>query len=174
MIVLFVICTILVVAAGFGLLLRRQSTPAVLSQDFTAGNVSDRYRPMARLLDDEDFEILNAAGDRRLLNRVRRQRRTIFRGYLRSLRRDHSMLCSAVRCLMVNAATDRQDLAVALIKIEWAFRFVLAGVYVRLAAHAVGLGTVDVRALVGSIDQVAKQLELLRAAASPAMTAAAA
>jgi hypothetical protein len=160
--VLIVVSAIALVALVLGLMVRRQPlTAAGLLTESGVTNMAQRYRPMARLLDNEDFEVLNAAGDNKLLRRIRSQRRTIFRGYLRCLRRDHALLCARVRSIMINSDSDRKDLAKGLLKIEWTFKFFLVGVNARLVMHAAGVGTVDVNGLLGSFEQVRECLESL-------------
>ena len=168
---LIVLFASLLFAAALGLIFRRGSDTVPVPANLVVADIADRYRPMARLLNDEDFEVLNATGDRKLLRRIRSQRRTIFRGYLRSLRRDHAMLCAHVRCLMVQSVSDRGDLASALLKNQLAFECTLAGVHTRLAMHALGVGTVDVSSVLGSFEQLRYQIDILRAPA--AMSAAA-
>jgi hypothetical protein len=169
--VLIVICTVLVLAAAFGLLLRRNTPVVSGTTPLAASDIAERYRPMARLLDEHDFELLNSAGDRRLLSRLRSQRRVIFRGYLRCLRRDHAALCACLRSFMIDASDDRKDLAVALLKMEWTFRLLLVQVNARLAMHTAGVGTVDVTAILGSVDRVLQQLESMKTATAIPVTA---
>jgi nitroreductase len=116
---------------------------------------------MLRLLDGSDFELLNEAGDPKLLRRIRSQRRTIFRGYLRSLGRDHARLCAQVRALIVASNTDREDLASALFRMEMTFQRLMLTVHVRLAVHALGIGSVTAAPLMQCFEQVRQHAESL-------------
>jgi hypothetical protein len=53
-------------------------------------------------------------------------------------------------------------LAAALVKQKVTFFLALALVHVRLALHAVGIGTVDVRSLVSTVDRMRTELSGLR------------
>ena len=73
----------------------------------------DRYRPMMRLLDPEDFEFLRSQPGitSRQVARLRAQRCRIFRGYLRSLSADFGHVCMALKLLIAESQQDRADLA---------------------------------------------------------------
>src|SRR5690349_22619401 len=62
----------------------------------------DRYRPMLRLLDEDDFRELKGQPGftPKMAATLRRQRCQIFRGYLRSLRSDYSRVCLALKLVM--------------------------------------------------------------------------
>jgi hypothetical protein len=159
--VLIILCAVLLIVAVLGFVIRRHPAGGATVSGMSITDIADRYRPMERLLDEDDFQVLNATGDGKLLRRIRSQRRSIFRGYLRCLRRDHAMLCATVRSLMIDSETDQKDLATALLKIEWTFKFFLVGVNVRLACHAIGFGTVDVSGLLGSLDEIRQHMQAL-------------
>lgn len=122
-----------------------------------------RYRPMLRLLEGSDFELLSEAGDPKLMRKIRSQRRIIFRAYLRGLRRDHSMLCDQIRRVMVSADSDRKDLASALFRTEMAFTFLMTVIEFRLVLHAFGFGSVAAAALVDSFERVSQHAKLVSA-----------
>jgi hypothetical protein len=110
---------------------------------------ADRYRPMLRLLSDSD---LNFAGvNVALRNRIRSQRREMFRGYLRCLARDYGILLSGIRTIMVESNVDRPDLAKALAKNRTMFALALCRIEVNLQLHALGMGNVDVSGLVDAL-----------------------
>ena len=70
---------------------------------------ASRYRPMLRLLSDED---LGTGGfSRPVLRKIRAQRRLLFRAYLRCLTKDYGRLLMGIRMVMVNSGVDRPDLA---------------------------------------------------------------
>ena len=150
--------------------------PSVLSSAPHGGSMdllllSVRYRPMLRLLDGADFQFLDASGDPKLIRRMRAERRAIFRSYLRCLRRDHARVCAQIRFIIVNSNSDRKDLAAALSRFEMSFQMLMVGVQVRLAMHALGLGKINAKGLMGSLDRIRIQAESL--AGAPLMPLAA-
>jgi hypothetical protein len=149
------------VAAAAVKLAPRSSGGAVTVEKFDFLALSARYRPMLRLLDGSDFELLNDAGDPKLMRRMRAQRRAIFRGYLKSLRRDHAMLCDCVRALIVHADSDQAALVSNLYRMENSFRFLVLGVNFRLALHALGANNVAVWSLMDCFEKLRSQAELL-------------
>ena len=85
----------------------------------------DSYRPMERLLEEDDFRFLRAAPGYSpdLEKRLRAERRAIFRIYLRRLRRDFVSLHRAARFAVAHGSQDRPDLAGALVR-QWALFWV--------------------------------------------------
>jgi len=116
----------------------------------------ERYRPMLRLLDDEELRFLRSQPGftPKIVAQFRRQRCQIFRGCLRSLSIDFGRICMALKLLMLQASTDRPDLASALIRGQVAFACGVLVVHVRLALYTCGIGTVDVTELVKSIQDL--------------------
>jgi hypothetical protein len=123
---------------------------------------SGKYRPMARLLHEDDFRYLSAQPgySPQLGRRLRSQRRRIFRGYLRSLRRDFANISMALRTLILHSAEDRSDLAAALVRQRLLFAAGMLAVEGRLLLHAAGINTVavDVRGLVESLETMQAQM----------------
>jgi hypothetical protein len=126
-----------------------------------------RYRPMQRLLDPAEEAFVAQHADKAAVRRFRAQRRRVFRGYLCSLERDFDKTCGAIRLVLVDSHQDRPELAAALMKQQ--ARFVLATALVRgrLWLHAAGIGTVDARGLVGSLEAMCSELGQLVPAAAP-------
>ncbi len=160
---------------GFGLLLLLVAVITMRAQSSVAPNapsgtdvfeLSARYRPMLRLLDGPDFELLNEAGDRRLMRRIRSERRSIFRGYLRGLRRDHSIICSKVRQLTLASAADRGDLAAAVFRSELSFRILMGVIEVKLLLHAAGMRSVTATPLVEALERMTSQAKLVSSQAA--------
>jgi hypothetical protein len=84
----------------------------VIAQSNASVVVANRYRPMVRLLADEDTAFI--AADKRMLRKFRTERRRIFRSYLDCLTKDYGRLLNGVRLAMVRSGVDRPDLARAL------------------------------------------------------------
>jgi hypothetical protein len=143
-----------------------------VSVDWISDLSAARYRPMQRLLQEEDYAFLASQPgcDRRLVRRFRAQRRKLFRRYLSCLTRDFSRVCGALRLLMVHSPTDRPDLAVILYKQQALFAFGLLAVQWHLALHACGIGSVDVRGLVRAMEYM--RLELREMVPVPSVAAA--
>lgn len=119
-----------------------------------------RYRPMARLFAEEDYEFLacHKGYGPRIARQLRRERRRVFRSYLDCIKKDFGQLEAATKLCMIMSKEDRPDLARALLKRRLAFAHALMVVEWRLALHSLGLGTVDVSRLMGSLDGMRIQL----------------
>lgn len=134
-----------------------------------------KYRPMQRLLQEDDFRFLAAQRGFTpgLGRRLRTERRRIFRGYLRNLSRDFGKVSAACQMLVVHSAEDRADLAAGLMRQRFLFGLGMLAVEGRLLLHAAGVGTVDVRGLVASLETMQSQIHILltppQAAASAAL-----
>ena len=123
---------------------------------------ADRYRPMLRLLSDDDLAFISA--NKKLQSELRAKRRKLFRGYLRCLTRDYSQLLAGVRQAMVQSGVDRPDLARALTKNRILFAIAICKIEFRLALHATGVGAVDVSGLVDAVEALRGQVRVLSAA----------
>ena len=155
---------LLLIAAAFFMLLRKIISPqrAECFDENWLGEFSvARYRPMERLLAEDDYEFLeHQPGYKpRIKRKLRAERRAIYRDYLRSLTRDFERLYGAAQLLALTSAQDRPDLAAALLKQKWAFAFGMVMVHYRLLLHALGKGPVDIQVLVGPLDALRAQLQ---------------
>jgi hypothetical protein len=124
-----------------------------------------KYRPMERLLGEADFRFLASQPgfSPKLGRRLRTERRQIFRGYLRSLRRDFGAVTAACHLLVVHSAEDRAELASTLMRQQLMFGLGMMAVEGRLLLHAAGIGTVDVHGLVESLETMQTQVRILLA-----------
>jgi hypothetical protein len=139
------------------LLVRRLTAPGTISEcdpDWLANFSTATYRPMQRLLSDADLKYLAAQPGitRETVNQLRRERRRIFRAYLRNLVRDFHRLHLAARMTLVYSEQDRPDLAHALLRQRALFTWAVLNVEFRLVLHALGMGPVDVTHLIGALD----------------------
>jgi len=153
----------LAVGAALAFLFRRliagpKSLP--VSVDWINDLSTARYRPMERLLNEEDYRFLagQPGFDKMMLRRIRSERRKVFRGYLACLSRDFSLVGAALRLMTMYSAQDRPDLAGILYKQQALFALGMLGVQWRLLLHACGLGTVDVRGLVRAMESMRLEL----------------
>ena len=128
----------------------------------------ERYRPMMRLLGDEDLTFLRSQPGftPRMAAKLRIQRCRIFRGYLRSLNADFRRVCAALKLIMLHSEDDRPDLAEVLVRHQMMFAMGLMAVEFRLFLYRWDLCDVDVTGLVKVFD--AMRLELRRLVPSAA------
>jgi hypothetical protein len=161
--------TLFVLALGtFGLLFLMRLRMLQAAETNQAQTVlPGRYRPMLRLLADEDFRFVSA--NPRLKKTLRAERCRLFRGYLRCLTRDYGRLLAGLRHAMVHSGVDRPDLAQALVRNRFRFAVALCNAEMRLVLYSAGIGKVDISGLVGALDALRTQ-----AGALPLTSAAAA
>lgn len=127
---------------------------------------ADRYRPMLRLLSNDDLAFVSADGN--LQRALRTTRRGLFRGYLRCLTRDYAHLLGGVRQAMVQSGTDRPDLARALAKNRVLFAIAICKIEFSLALHAAGIGKVDISGLVDALETLRGQVGVFSTASRTA------
>jgi len=120
----------------------------------------DRYQPMGRLLGDEDLLFLKSQpGYRPAMGaRWERERRQIFRSYLRELKSDFRHLHAQARELVANSGADSAGLVETLMKQQMAFFRVTTALECRLVLQRVGLGKADVAPLMQLIDAMRADL----------------
>jgi hypothetical protein len=114
----------------------------------------ERYRPMLRLLNQEDLHFLQAQPDftKQMASTFCIQRCQIFEGYLRDLDNDFKRVCMALKVLMVCSAHDRPDLASVLVRSQMTFAYGIIVVRFQMVLYRYGVGNVDVTALVELFD----------------------
>jgi hypothetical protein len=124
---------------------------------------AERYRPMLRLLDSDEFHVLRSQPgcDRETISRLRRQRCQIFGNYLRSLQEDFGQVCLALQQLMVHAKQDRPELANVLTRRRLQFACGMARVRWRLVWYRWGVGTVDAANLLRTFGDLEEELRSL-------------
>ena len=130
----------------------------------------DYYKPMARLLAEDEFGRMGAMGfTRRQVEHLRGARRRVFGEYLLELQRDFSALHQEARILLRDSSVDWPDLAVELVKHQVTFQYAVVLAHCRLTAHSLGLRPVDVRGLLESARWMEAQVEMLRPSPVPNM-----
>lgn len=152
-----------IVGCAFLFLFRKLIGPSSISECDPAWVLEfsiERYRPMLRLLNEDDYEFLKSQPgyEPKLARQLRAERRRIFRAYLRSLSRDFQRLNLAAKMLVLYSPQDRPDLAAELMKRRLMFSLGVMRAEVCLVFHAAGIGTVDVRPLLGSLDTLRGQI----------------
>jgi hypothetical protein len=115
-----------------------------------------RYRPMQRLLSEEDYRFLERQQGYhpRLARRLRRKRIKVLRGYLDCIRSDFRRLEAAINFCVAHSPKDRPELAKSVLKKRLVFSYALMAVRFRLLLYALGLGTADIQGLIGSLDEM--------------------
>ncbi len=144
--------------------LSRVRLPAARSSSGALTVSAERYRPMLRLLSDEDFSFVSA--NIALQRSLKSDRRKLFRSYLRCLTRDYGCLLAGIRSAMAGSGVDRPDLARALAKNRALFALAVYRVELRLALHSLGVGTVDISGLVDAFEGLRAQVNVLSATAA--------
>ena len=109
-----------------------------------------RYRPLLRILSEEDLAPVR--NNKRLLRRMRAERADIFRGYIRCLSRDYSRLLSGLSVAAVQSATDRPDLAWAILRSRLLFASTLCRLDVMVLFYRFGVCRVDVSGLAAVVE----------------------
>jgi hypothetical protein len=156
---------VLSLAAAAGLLvsawqlLRRKSPTKGFARDFRTLDLS-RYRPMLRLLSNEDLEYPQAAvpvaGD--IAARLRQRHVELFKAYLRALRADFDLLQDTGHELIAAGAAS-ETLPEALLRAKIEFSRAMWSIRFRLIAFQLGLTGVDARPLLSAVAQAQTALQ---------------
>jgi hypothetical protein len=104
--------------------------------------------PIDRLLDPAEFEYLRARGlSEQRISKLRTQRRSLFRAYMRRLTQEFNVAYDALQTLVVSGTVDRPDLVAELGRQRLRFYRGLVAVEVRLRLNALGFDSVPVPTL---------------------------
>ena len=127
-----------------------------------------RYQPMEYLLSEEDFAFLASQPgyEPEIGARWKRERRRIFRLYLDELKRDFQRLHAEARVMAANADAESAELVGILMRQQVTFWRAMAGLELRLALRAAGIGKVNVRPLLELLE--AMRADLARVSAPQA------
>ena len=154
-------------------LARRLASPQHLtvSAEWIEELAIERYRPMLRLLHQEDLHFLRAQPGftPNMAAKFRVQRCQLFQEYLRHLDYDFKRICVALKGLIVQSEYDRPDLASVLVRNQMTFACGMMMVRFQLVFYRYGVATVDVTALVKLFDDVRLELRTLVPAESCAV-----
>lgn len=129
----------------------QQCTAAWLDQFSVAS-----YAPMERLLDESDGAFLASQLGYRpeIGKRMMKERRRIFRSYLRLLARDFNQLIAIGKLMVVFSHRDQQEFARNLWQQQARFYLQFCAVHLQLAFHPLGWPAVDVRSLLTAVDSM--------------------
>jgi hypothetical protein len=116
----------------------------------------ERYRPVTRLLSDEDLQYaLELAGrDRKLAAAFRRRRIQLLRRYLKEMAADFDKL-QAVGQLMVEAGTAGRELRELLFEQRLRFTLAMFSAELHMLGFRIGISRVDASGLVGALNGLA-------------------
>lgn len=123
-----------------------------------------RFKPMERLLRQEDLRYLAAQGiETRSINRLRAERRAIFRKYLRSLQVDFARITAMVRLAMVESCEPRPELAATLVRARIFFAYTVVLMEARLLLHAIGWSgiTINVQPAIAALSHMRDEWETM-------------
>ena len=100
--------------------------------------------------------------------RVPQASRANFRGYMLQLWDEARRILRALKLVTITSATDRSDLAGAVIKLQVLFGVSVISVEVKLALYRIGWSRIDASSLTGSLSAIRAQLLWSVALAQPA------
>lgn len=136
---------------------------ASLSPDWLFQFSVDRYRPMLRLLDDQDFLLLRTQPGFTpdMPARIRLQRCQIFRQYLDFLHGDFQQVVGSLKMVMAQSCNDRPELARVLVRMQILFVLGMFLIRLRLVLYRWGLAKVNISPLISMFDFVREKLLVL-------------
>jgi hypothetical protein len=161
--VLLTVLIALPVAVALGALIRRlavQSQCLPVTAEWIDELSLDRYRPMLRLLGEDDTVYLRQREgySRKQACAYRSARCQIIRGYLNWLEEDFARIATALRVLMVQSHQDRPDLAILLIRHKIIFHYGIMAIRLHLLVYRWGLTRVDTSLVMGAFDSLRVEL----------------
>lgn len=124
-----------------------------------------RYQPMEHLLSEYDFAFLSSQPGYtpEIGARWKRERRHIFRLYLKDLKRDFLRLHAQARVIAAGADAESAELVGTLMRQQITFWRAMAGLELRLALRGAGIGKIDVRPLLEMLEAMRADLARLNA-----------
>jgi hypothetical protein len=124
-----------------------------------------RYEPMGRLMCDEDLEFLKAQPGytAEIGKEFSRERRRIFRLYLRDLAGEFRRLHAHARAVVASLSAEHSPLVGLLLRQQARFWYEMAAVELRLSLSWAGKGSLDARGLIEALATM--QAEISRVAA---------
>jgi hypothetical protein len=123
------------------------------------------YYPMEELLSDEDFQFLSRQPgfDLSLYRKLRRDRLHIFKQYLNRAIGDFNRLHTAIRTLVATSQEDCSEVAVRLVRLRVTFLGAVLRAELSYRLCLLGFHSLAVRSLIGQLEEMNLQLNLLLA-----------
>lgn len=158
-------------AGGFWFLLSRLNTGhdgqeniAEWFEEFSL----DAYRPMQRLLDQNDYSFLETQPGYRpsIAKELRAERKQVFQVYLRQLIRDFNKLVHLSNLLLIHSEEDQPELAKAIHQIRMRFFFNVTVTQLSLALPVVRWNTTRATSLIGLLSEMRDSIHTTRAVAA--------
>ncbi len=127
----------------------------------------DRFEPMARLLSDEDFQFLKAQPGFKpeIGKKFLRERRRIFRLYLRELAAEFHRLHAYARSIVATLPSENSALVGMLLRQQVRFWYEISALELRISLGSLG-ASVNARGLVNAISQMQTEISQLAAPAA--------
>ncbi len=163
----FLFAVSFIVLLGFaGVMIRRRAASQSDGPDWNwARDFSiDKYRPMQRLLSQEDYTFLKSQPGYHpsMARTLRSSRRQAFRSYMSSLRHDFDRLYLSAKFAVLHSDTDQSELVTAIFKQRVIFYSALCLIEVRLGLYTLGIGSVDIRPVLGALEAVRDATRVLQ------------
>lgn len=160
----FAISAAAVLTVAFGLLIRSlflRHPDIEGAAEWLADFSLEKYRPMQRLLNEWDFEFLakQPGYTVQIEARLRRQRRQIFRMYLRQLYGDFNRLLSIGRFMVLASPEDRSDLEQTMTQLRFRFYWNWVCAQIFISIHPLPAGSASARKLVGALELLQESLQ---------------
>jgi hypothetical protein len=121
------------------------------------------YRPMLRLAGQMDRKFLTSAHGETLAGCYRKIQRSLLREYLRDASKDFARLYAIATAKTLHAASDPNDLSMALFESHMTFSLLVWGIEARLLLDNFLPFAVDLKPVIGQLEGLARQTrELVR------------
>ena len=152
--------------AGIGILFYRaaaqRGTAEPLAEWLADFSVAS-YEPMKRVLDESEFEfIARQPGYRPYIGKMlRRERKAVFKMYLRRALRDFNRMVSIAKLMIVYGEESKAGFARALWLEQMKFYFTIYALRSRLVLYPVMPGTWDVGGLVNTLTRLSQEVQQL-------------
>ena len=160
------VCTVLVFVARILRKLYRSCSVEELTPEWAENFSVSYYGPMVGLLSEEDFQFLarQPGFDFALRRKLRRERLSIFRGYLQKLVSDFNRLHLAIRLMIARQPEDHSHLVGQLIWLKVRFSISLVRVEMSYGLCWLGVRTIRVGDLVCYLEEMSAQMKAISAA----------
>jgi hypothetical protein len=124
-----------------------------------------RYEPMGRLQCEDDLQFLKAhpGYTAKIGREFSRERRRIFRLYLRELAQDFHRLHARARAVVASLPAENSPLVGMLIRQQLRFRYEMAAIEMRLSFSWTGLGSVNASELIDALATMQAEVSRLGA-----------
>jgi hypothetical protein len=132
----------------------------------------ESYAPMERLLERSDVAFLASQPGYRpeIGKRLMRERRKIFRAYLRLLVRDFNQLLGIGKLMVVYSSRDQQEFALSLRRQQLKFYGRVGALHLQLVLYPLGWTSVDARGLLAALGAMRAKVQQLTSSTGPALS----